>query len=655
MKKRMFLLKQLAKIVESELEYTIRLVVGTDDGQRGWEVFLTTDWERIENSLNRVAKPGRYTGGEFNSTVRNWNDVELKVALAFPDVYEIGISHLGLRILYEIINNEPEMLAERVYAPWIDFQELLREKSACLYTLENKRALRDFDVIGFSLQYELGYTNILTMLELGGVPLLREERERDMPLVIAGGPCAFNPEPMADFFDFFVIGEAEEILLPVLKAVREWKQSGDSKEDLFIELEKIEGVYVPSHFQVSYMPDGRIKEIESQTGAKPVRAVVRRFEQAYFPKRWIVPFLDIVHDRITYEIQRGCTKGCRFCQAGMIYRPVREREPGAIFDELRRLVADTGYEELSLTSLSSADYSQIEKLITDACGCFTPQKVNVSLPSLRVDSFSVGLAKKFQSSRKGSLTFAPEAGTDRMRRVINKGVSREDLLTAAEAAFKAGWQKLKLYFMIGLPTETEEDLAGIVELVNAVLEIGKKVCSRGNALRITASVSTFVPKAHTPFQWQGQISIAKTIAKQSFLQERIRGRFLELDWHKAETSFLEGIMARGDRRLSKIILQAWQKGAQFDGWSDQFKAGLWWESFREHGIEPSFYTRRRSYDEVLSWSHLNTGLTADFLKNENEKAEKAELTPDCRKLSCTDCGVCTGLKVAKRIAGGPGA
>jgi radical SAM family uncharacterized protein len=608
-------------------------------------------WQTIEKLLPKVSKPGRYIGGEYNCQVKNWTTIDFKAVLAFPDVYEIGLSHLGLRILYELINSHPDMLAERVYAPWPDFEGILRQENLPLFSLENKRSLDEFDMIGFSLQYELSYTNVITMLDLGKVPIYSKDRTSSHPIVIGGGPCTYNPEPLADFFDCFFIGEAEDTMIPICEAIRRWKHSGASRPELFRELAKINGVYIPSNFQVSYTEVGSVAGIDGLNGDHPVRAVVKDFGTAFTPEKWLVPYLDIVHDRVVYEIQRGCSKGCRFCQAGMIYRPVREKKPEVIMQALRRLVENTGYDELSLTSLSSADYSRIESLLGEACGCFNPLGVNISLPSLRIDSFSIDLAAKFQSTRKSSLTFAPEAGTDRLRRVINKGVTEADLFNASEAAFKAGWQKLKLYFMIGLPTETEEDLAGIVQLVEAVYRIGKRIHPKASALRITASISTFVPKAHTPFQWQAQISVAETMQKQNYLKEHLRGRHLELNWHDPHMSRLEGVFARGDRRLGKIIYQAWQKGAKFDGWSDQLNYQLWMDTLAENNMDPDFYTRARFFEEILPWSHIHSGINREFLKQEYDKAIAGILTADCRKSACSDCGVCGSLAVNKQIVG----
>jgi radical SAM family uncharacterized protein len=609
------------------------------------------DWQKIENNLNKVSKPGRYIGAEYNTCQKDWDAAKLKVVLAFPDLYEIGMSHLGLRILYELINAQPGMLAERVFSPWVDFQALLTALGQPLYSLESKRSLREFDLIGFSLQYEMSYTNVLTILNLAGIPLLTADRTAADPLVLGGGPCAFNPEPLTDFFDCFFIGEAEASLCEFLGQLETAKKDGFTKTELMRRLAHIPGVYVPAHFEVAYQANGRIAAITAKTDVTPTRAVVRELDNVFFPKKWLVPTVEIVHDRVAFEIQRGCAKGCRFCQAGMIYRPVREKAPQQIMESLRNLMRDTGYEELSLTSLSSADYSRIGELLTDACEYFTPLQINVSLPSLRIDSFSVDLAAKFQSNRKGSLTFAPEAGTDRLRRVINKGVTRADLMTAAEAAFRSGWQKLKLYFMIGLPTETTADLDGIAQLAYEVQELGRSFYPRANALRITISISTFVPKAHTPFQWRRQDSVAEIEVKQQYLRTKIRGRHLELNWHDPTLSRMEGVFARGDRRLGRLILEAWRQGAQFDTWSEHFKYGIWMDVFQKLGLDPDDYTRSREYDEILPWAHLNSGVDPAFLKREDQRADQAVLTVDCRQ-NCVACGVCPSLGVKPSVVGG---
>lgn len=601
--------------------------------------------------LSSVQKPARYTGGEFASIVKPAEEVEATIALAFPDVYEVGMSYLGFKILYHLLNKEDGIAAERVYAPWIDLEAKMREREIVLCTLETKKALRECDIVGFTLQYELSYTNILNMLDLGGVPLLAKDRTDADPFVIVGGPCVYNPEPLADFFDFAVIGEGEEVLVEVMRCYKEWKREGKpgGRQEFLQRVVKIKGIYVPSFYDAEYNEDGTFKAIKPLREDIPAviqKRVIEDMNSVDFPTSPIVPFGEIVHDRIMLEVFRGCSRGCRFCHAGMVYRPVRERKPEVLMDLSRKLVDNTGYNEISLVSLSSADYSCLAPLVHKMIGEFKDERVSVSLPSLRIDSFCVAIAKEVQAVRKSGLTFAPEAGSQKMRDVINKGVTEEDLMNAVGAAFESGWNSVKLYFMIGLPYETDEDVLAIADLARKVqykyFQItGKRGC------KVTVSASSFVPKPYTAFQWFAQNDLEEIRRKQFLLKDEIKKyKNITLNYHDAKTGTIEAVFARGDRRVGKALLLAWQKGARFDGWSDCFSYERWLEAISDAGLDKDFYAaRERGEQEAFPWEHISPGVSRRFLWNEWRKAYAQQLTHDCRRASCTGCGVCQALSV----------
>jgi radical SAM family uncharacterized protein len=592
--------------------------------------------------LDKVEKPGRYTGKEFNEIVKEEDASTVKIALVFPDLYEIGMGSLGFKILYEIINKREDALAERVFSPAIDMERLLRERQIPIFSLEAYRSLNSFDIVGFTIQHELCYSNILNLLELGHIPLRSEERKENDPLIIAGGPGAFNPEPLSRFIDLFVIGEGEEIVGEIIEVYKKWKDKKQNRAKLLKKLAHIKGIYIPSHFEVTYSKDGKIKTItpKKETNRSVIeKRIISNFDQVAYPLFPIVPNIDVVHDRITLEIFRGCTRGCRFCQAGMIYRPVREKSVDTLIELAEKILAHTGYEEISLSSLSSSDYSEIERLITRVVDRFEEKGVGVSLPSLRIDSFSVALAQQVQRVRKTGLTLAPEVGTQRLRDVINKNVQEDDLYSSIRAAFERGWRKIKLYFMIGLPTETEEDIEGIVRLVSKVDHMGREIT--GRKVNINISVSAFVPKSHTPFQWEAQEGRESLSEKIRYLKNKLNWRNVSFSYPDIDRIYLEAVFARGDRRLGEVLEKAHSLGCKFDAWREHFNFEAWQRAFREIGLDMAFYVNRtRQEDEILPWDHISCGVKKEYLLKEKEKALRGETTPDCRFEDCMSCGVC---------------
>lgn len=597
--------------------------------------------KEIERLLQFVQKPARYIGGELNSVVKNPREVSVRYAFCFPDTYEIGMSHLGMKILYGVVNERSDAWCERVFAPDTDMEELMRENGVKLFALESGDYIKDFDMIGFTLQYELCYTNVLNMLDLAGVPLKSSEREDLTPIVCFGGPCCCNPEPIAEFADIIFLGEGEESTNKVIDLLKSCKEKGLSKQDFLMAAKDIDGVYVPSFYQDSYNDDGTLKELKALNEApeKVKKTVISDLDKAYYPKEFVVPYINIVHDRAVAEIFRGCIRGCRFCQAGFIYRPIREKSVDTINKQCKMLIDSTGYDEISLCSLSTSDHSDVNNMLSSLIDWTVKENINLSLPSLRVDNFSDELVDKLNKVRRSGLTFAPEAGTQRLRDVINKNITENEILNTCNKAFENGWTSVKLYFMMGLPTETDEDIVGIADLGQKVIDAfytnpGRK----GNAVQVTVSCASFIPKPFTPFQWEPEDSMEALSAKQELLLNSVKSKKLRISYHNAPTSLLEGVLARGDRRLSKVILKAFEYGCKFDSWDDKFNFDLWMKAFEDCGIDPYFYTRRRrEFSELLPWDHIDVGVSRRFLENENKKAHRNETTPHCR-IKCSGCG-----------------